>query len=179
MKPRRFLQNVKNFTIDLPPLLPLRLPKKSTTNYYTFCLYRENKPRTQPKFQGKTLPLGPHFFWFVVCVVCAAPDSACLLLLSCYLCSCCGLLLPLLLLLLVLVSAVCTIAAFFFCFCCCFCLLLLLGRRPSNPFPSPLLQCLTLNVKNNVLQLSGTPLSSTICDKFCWYPTEFTTGRRS
>ena len=107
----------------------LRLPKKSMTNYYKFCLYPEKKPRTQPKFHKKTpsppsgpTPLGPHFFWVVVCAVCAAPDSAACCCFSCCLCSCCGLLLPLLLLLLVLVSAVRTIAAAFFSafVCCCF-----------------------------------------------------------
>ena len=139
VKPRRLLAKCQEqFYIFFALPLLLRLPKKSMTNYYKFCLYPEKKLRTHRNSTGRRLsplsgptPLGPLFFWVVVCAVCAATDSAACCCFSCCLCSCCGLL-PLLLLLLVLVSAVCTIAAAFFC-CCCFCLLLLLGRRPSNP----------------------------------------------
>ena len=120
---------------------PIRLPKKSMTNYCKFCLYPEQKLRTQPNKipredaspppSGPT-PLGPHCFWVVVCAVCAA-----LLLLvaafPCCLCSCCGLLLPLFLLLLVLVAV--------------------FGPPTRRTPPFPPLQCLTVqNVINNFLQ---------------------------
>ena len=119
LKSRWLLQSVKNnFTLICPPI---RLPKKSMTNYCKFCLYPEQKPRTQPNeipredaphpFSGPT-PLGPHCSWVVVCAVCAAL----LLLVAAFLVACDP------------VAACCCR-----CFCCCLCLLLLLGRRPSNP----------------------------------------------
>ena len=94
-----------------PP--PIRLPKKSMTNYCKFASIQNKKPRTQPNEMPREdapspsghTPLDHHFFRVVVCAVCAAPDSAACCCFSCCLCSCCGLLLPLLLLLLVLVSA--------------------------------------------------------------------------
>ena len=85
-------------------------PKKSMTIYYKFCLYPEKSlehteiPREDTPPPSGPTPLGPHFFWVVVCAVCIAPDSA-----ACCCSSCCR------------------------CFCCYFCLLLLFGRRPSNP----------------------------------------------
>ena len=94
------------FAIDLPPI---RLPKKSMTNYCKFCLYPEKSlEHNRTKFHGRRPPtFVTHCFWVVVC---AAPDSAACCCFSCCLCSC----------------------------CCCLCLLLLLGRRPSTPLPSHL-----------------------------------------
>ena len=110
VKPRWLLQNAKNnFTIDL---LPIRLPKKSMTNYCKICLYPRKKASNTteiPRDDTALLPSGPtswpSLFWVVVCAVCAAPDSVACCCFSCCLCSCCGLLLPLFLLLLVLVAA--------------------------------------------------------------------------
>ena len=170
---RRLLQNAKNnFTIDLLP--SPQTSEKVNNQLLQILLASRKKTRTQPKFHWKTplsplgpTPLGPHFFWVVVSAVCAAPDSAARCCFCCCLCSCCGLLLPLLLLLLVLVSVVCAVAAAFF-LLLLLPLLLLLGRRPSNP---PL-QCFALkNVKNN-FTIDWNPLTSTNCDKLCWYPTE-------
>ena len=76
-------------------------------------------------------------------------------------------------------AATATSAAACACFCClcswcCFfllllLLLLLLGRRPSNP-PSAMFDL--QKYQEQFLQLIGTPLTSTHCDKICWYPTE-------
>ena len=119
-------------------------PHKIMTNCCKFCLHPEkslehnrNSTGTLPPSppSGPT-PLGPHFFWVVVCAVCAAPDSAACCSYSCCLCSCCGLLLPLFLLLLVLVAA--------------------FGPPTVELTSLPPLQCLTLqNVNNNFSQLIG------------------------
>ena len=151
-KPRRLLQNVKdNFTIDLPPL---RLPKKSMTNYYNFCLYPKKKKdsnTTERNSTGRRPPPShlrdPHllaftfsellFVLFVLLLfllhvaaflVAYVPVAAC-----CCRCLCCCLCLFLLFVQLLL---------YFFCFCCCLCLFAACGPPTVEPPPPPL-QCLT------------------------------------
>ena len=112
---RWFLPNVKNnFTIDLHLPPPIRLPPKSMTNYCNFaCILKKKSLEPNRNSTGRRplsppsgpTPLGPHFFWVVVCAVCAAPDSVACCCFACCLCS-----------------------------CCCLCVFLLSGRRPS-PLP--------------------------------------------
>ena len=96
-----------NFTIDLPPPPPpLRLPKKSMTNHYKFCLYPEKKPRTQPnEIPRENAPSWPSLFL-----------GCCLCCLCCWFC--CLLLLFLLLVFVLRLAAAAVFAAA--CACCCF-----------------------------------------------------------
>ena len=145
-EPRWLLQNVKNnFTIDLPP--SHKNPNNSMTNCCKICLYPEKKKSLEHNERNPTgrrpslppsgpTPLGPHFFWVVVCAVCAAPDSAACLVACVPAAACC-----------------CS------CFCCCLCLLLLLGRRPSNPQTPPTFAVFDLPNVNNTFFIASLPPS--------------------